>query len=152
MNKISKCERLEINVGVKRKVVLHEDNIDEEKSMLYAMGKRRNNNPKKIATISYTDGDEIKLSIINDFKVKSIFGGWEINTSKNKIPMEYDKKIKKILSGNKEYSIKSTPTLLIDFNGNIITVKINDFYKVNYNKKSIREFVEGILNENRQIC
>lgn len=151
MSKISRYEQLKINVGVKRKVVLHEDNIDKEKSVLYAMGKRRNNNPKKIATISYTNGDKIKLSIINDFKVKSIFGGWEINTSKNKIPMEYDKKIKKILSGNKEYSIKSTPTLLIDFNGSIITVKMNDFYEVNYNKKAIRDFVDRILNENRYI-
>ncbi|NFM16719.1 hypothetical protein FDB88_05780 [Clostridium sporogenes] len=128
------------------KIKLHV-NTDNEKSILYAMGKKRENNPKKLATITYPNGDIIKVLITNNFIVKNIFNDYIINTSKEEINSDLIKfkQIKKIFLSN-NYSIISQPQLEIKINGlNGIPVDAECFYNIPYTEDSIKKFINQIL-------
>lgn len=129
-----------------KKIKLHAD-VDYTKSILYAIGKKRKNNPKKLATIKYSNGDIVEVSIINNFKVKDKSKEYIIDTSKKKINSDSIKfkQINEIFHSN-NYSIISQPQLLININ-DLDTISINAkyFYNIEYTKDSIKKYVDKIL-------
>lgn len=116
-------------------------------SIVYTLGKKRKNNPRKIARIKFDEDEIYDLLIINDLKIKKN-GEMIFNSHKEKLDSA-DIKLKKIRKwfNDSEYKVKAMPNLLLIKNEMIVeALPICNLLEVEYTKNGIRTFVLELIN------